>query len=49
MSEDTNLTYHQRNRETKLHKAKIIIKIIMEEQGNRQERNIEIYLKKKKI
>ena len=46
MSENTNLTYYQRNREVML---KIIMKMIKRDYGFNQEINTETYLKKNKI
>ena len=46
MSENTNLTYYQRNREVML---KIIMKMIKRDYGFNQEINTETYLKNNKI
>ena len=46
MSEKTNLTYYQRNREVML---KIIMKMIKRDYGFNQEINTETYLKNNKI
>ena len=53
MSESTYLTYYQKNRDVILNRAnlsfiiKIIMKMIKRDTENKQEINIETYLKKK--
>ena len=49
MSENTDLTYYQRNRYVVLNKAKDYYKNNKERLRNKQDINTETYLKKKKI
>ena len=49
MSESAYLTYYQRKRDVILNRAKDYLKMMKRDQENRQDINIETYLKKKKI